>query len=79
MEEVDVFVTDPTTLDLEVYDLWLKGFTGWLCQYLLCFFFNHHVHVRNKLGGGGGGGGGWHDWKVWKLRGEDFENLIVNI
>jgi hypothetical protein len=30
-------------------------------------------------GGGGGGGGGWHDWKVWKLRGEDFENLIVNI
>ena len=55
MEEVDVFVTDPTTLDLEVYDLWLKGFTGWLCQYLLCFFFNHHVHVRNKLGGGGEG------------------------
>ena len=33
MEEVDVFVTDPTTLDLEVYDLWLKGFTGLLLFY----------------------------------------------
>ncbi|XP_028403891.1 acidic fibroblast growth factor intracellular-binding protein B-like isoform X2 [Dendronephthya gigantea] len=27
MEEVDVFVTDPTTLDLEVYNLWLKGYS----------------------------------------------------
>ncbi|XP_046840448.1 acidic fibroblast growth factor intracellular-binding protein B-like [Xenia sp. Carnegie-2017] len=27
MEEVDVFVTDPTTLDAEVYDLWLYGLT----------------------------------------------------
>ena len=37
MEEVDVFVTDPTTLDLDVYDLWLKGFSGW---FLLMFVFN---------------------------------------
>lgn len=35
IEEVGVFVTDPTTLDLEVYELWLKGFSGGLLWYFL--------------------------------------------
>ena len=31
MEDIDVFFMDPTFIDLQVYALWLQGFSGeWL-------------------------------------------------
>ena len=35
MEDIDIFITDPTHVDLEVYDLWLKGLSGKVCRGLL--------------------------------------------
>ena len=28
MEDIDVFYMDPTFIDPDVYDLWLRGFCG---------------------------------------------------
>ena len=28
MEDIDVFYMDPSFIDLQVYDLWLQGFSG---------------------------------------------------
>jgi len=45
MEDISVFMMDPTYVDFEVYDLWLKGFTGkgvglpLLFFVLFCLFF----------------------------------------
>lgn len=49
MEEVDVFVTDPTTLDAEVYDLWLYGLTGLMNDRLLVIVFFIDKYVKHAI------------------------------
>jgi len=39
MEDIDVFFMDPTFIDLEVYCLWLKGFSGKRCDHGITQYF----------------------------------------
>lgn len=47
MEDISVFMMDPTHVDFEVYDLWLKGFTGMYGFSLLCCQYAQAVFDSN--------------------------------